>query len=256
VSSVDLGGGTLVLLEDLDGDASQSADVRASNCSASTTYTSASNLPAGKYTFIVKAVNKGRNSSVKVGETTVFTISDINASTGSWTDKTITDVNVPSAGKLTFVKGGSNTIDCYDILIAIRTGNATVSGTITDAGWSTFASNYALDLSTVTATSGATAYYASEASASTVTLSTTTATVPAGEGIMVKGTAGETFTIDVAASGTAIEGNLLKGQTTTGNVAASTSGTKHYVFGYKKPAEVVTESGFYNLVRATEVAAG
>lgn len=257
VSSVDLGGGTLVLLEDLDGDASQSADVRASNCSASTTYTSASNLPAGKYTFIVKAVNKGRNSSVKVGETTVFTINDVWPSNNSWTDKTFTDVIVPADGKLTLVKSPSaSACDPYDILIAIRTGNATVSGTITDAGWSTFASSYPLDLSTVTATSGATAYYASEASASTVTLSTTTATVPAGEGIMVKGTAGETFTIDVAASGTAIEGNLLKGQTTTGNVAASTSGTNHYVFGYKKPAEVVTEYGFYNLAGATEVAAG
>lgn len=257
VSSVDLGGGTLVLLEDLDGDASQSADVRASNCSASTTYTSASNLPAGKYTFIVKAVNKGRNSSVKVGETTVFTINDVWPSNNSWTDKTFTDVIVPADGKLTLVKSPSaSACDPYDILITIRTGNATVSGTITDAGWSTFASSYPLDLSTVTATSGATAYYASAASASTVTLSTTTATVPAGEGIMVKGTAGETFTIDVAASGTAIEGNLLKGQTTTGNVAASTSGTNHYVFGYKKPAEVVTEYGFYNLVSATEVAAG
>lgn len=256
VSSVDLGGGTLVLCEDLDGDASQNADIRASNRSAynNTAYTSASNLPAGKYTFIVKAMNRGRGSSVKVGETTVFTISDVISSNNSWADKTFTDVVVPADGKLTLVKGGNNTIDYYDILIAIRTGDATVSGTITPAGWSTFASSYPLDLSKLTATSGATAYYASDATGSTVTLTSTTATVQPGEGIMVKGTAGETFTIGVAASGTAIDGNLLKGQTTTGKVTASTTGAYHYVFGYQTNDASVY--GFYNLTSDTNVEAG
>ena len=132
----------------------------------------------------------------------------------------------------------------------------TVSGTITPAGWASFSSSYPLDLNTI---SGGEAYYASAANGETVTLTPTTATVPAGEGLMIKGTAGETFTIDVAASGTSISGNLLKGQTTTGNVAASTAsgpGTYHYVFGYKKPAEEVTEYGFYNLAAATTVPAG
>ncbi len=129
-----------------------------------------------------------------------------------------------------------------------------VSGTITDAGWSSFASPYALDLSTI---SGGTVYYASAADGSTVTLSTTTATVPAGEGIMVKGTAGEDFTINVALSGTTISGNLLKGQTTTGTVTASPAsgeGTYHYVFGYN--TSDATEYGFYNLAADTEVPEG
>lgn len=257
VSSVDLGGGILVLCEDLDGDASQNADIRASNRSAynNTAYTSDSNLPAGKYTFIVKAMNRGRGSSVKVGETTVFTISDVISSNNSWTDKTFTDVIVPADGKLSLVAGGSKTYDYYDILIAIRTGDATVSGTITPAGWSSFASSYPLDLSTLTATSSATAYYASAADGNTVTLTSTTATVPAGEGLMIKGTAGETFTIGVAAGGTAINGNLLKAGDGT-EVAASTAGAYHYVFGYKKPDDVVTEYGFYNLADPTIVPAG
>lgn len=129
-----------------------------------------------------------------------------------------------------------------------------VSGTITSAGWSTFASSYPLDLSTLTAAHTPTAYYASAASGSKVTLTSTTATVPAGEGIMIKGTAGETFTIDVAESGTAIDGNLLKGQTTTGNVAASTAGTYHYVFGFNTADPSIY--GFYNLASATSVPAG
>ena len=132
-----------------------------------------------------------------------------------------------------------------------ETSNAVVSGTITPAGWSTFSSSYPLDLSTI---SGGTAYYASAAGEGTVTLSTTDATVSAGEGIMVKGEPNATFTIKVAASGTAIDGNLLKGQTTTGNVAASTDGVKHYVFGYV--TETPSTYGFYNLASDTEVASG
>ena len=128
-------------------------------------------------------------------------------------------------------------------------GNS-VSGTITPAGWASFSSSYSLDLSTI---SGGTAYYASAASGSTVTLKPTgDVTVPAGEGLMIKGTAGETFTINVAASETAISGNLLKGQTTTGNVAASTAGAYHYVFGYESSSVY----GFYNLASATEIPAG
>jgi hypothetical protein len=78
--------------------------------------------------------------------------------------------------------------------------------------------------------------------------------VPAGEGLMIKGEPNAPFTIDVAASGTAISGNLLKGQTTTGNVAASTDDVKHYVFGYV--TETPTTYGFYNLAYATSVEAG
>ena len=134
------------------------------------------------------------------------------------------------------------------------TGIKTVYGTITPAGWASFSSSYPLDLNTI---SGGEAYYASAANGETVTLTPTTATVPAGEGLMIKGTPNATFTIDVAASGTSISGNLLKGQTTTGNVAASTAsgpGTYHYVFGYKTSDP--TEYGFYNLASATSVEAG
>ncbi len=124
-------------------------------------------------------------------------------------------------------------------------------GTITPAGWASFSSSMPLDLSTI---SGGTAYYASAASGSTVTLKETTAIVPANEGLMIKGTAGEVFIISKAAtSGTAIEDNLLK-PSTGASVDASTDGTYHYVFGYK--TSDATEYGFYNLSEATIVPAG
>ena len=125
-----------------------------------------------------------------------------------------------------------------------------VSGKITPAGWASFSSNYTLDLSTI---SGGTAYYASNAEGNTVTLKETTATVPAGTGLMIKGTADDMFTIDIAESGNAITGNLLKASNGS-EVAASATGTYHYVFGYDKNNASIY--GFYNLTQATTVPAG
>ena len=79
-------------------------------------------------------------------------------------------------------------------------------------GWATFSCGEPLDLANISASTGdAVAYYASDASGSTVTLTETAASVPAGEGILVKGTNGATVTIPVASSGTTISGNKLVG---------------------------------------------
>ena len=82
--------------------------------------------------------------------------------------------------------------------------------TIGSTGWTTFASPYALDLSSL---DGATAYYASAVGDGNVTMtSTESSAVAAGEGLMLKGTPGATISIPVAASaGTAISGNKLVG---------------------------------------------
>ena len=127
-----------------------------------------------------------------------------------------------------------------------------VSGTISPAGWSSFSSTFPLDLSTI---SGGTAYVASEASGPVVTLAPCTNVVAANTGLMVKGKANAEFTINVssAALTTPSATNLLKGQATTSNVAASgTDGKYHYVFGYESSSVY----GFYNLLADTEVSAG
>jgi hypothetical protein len=228
VNSVDLGGGTLVLFEDLDDSNSDGASTRASNCSAyiNKGYTSPSNLPAGKYNFIFRVENiNNRGSYIKVGDTEVY---QTNSKTkGAWNDVEVNDVIIPTAGALTLAKSGS-AYDGYDILIAICTS---VTAKIGTTGWTTFASASPLNLSGMTASEGdVNAYYASAASTSTVTMKLTTATVPAGEGLMLKGTAGATITIPVAASGTAIDGNLLKGCTTsTALEVNATSGYNNYV---------------------------
>ena len=88
----------------------------------------------------------------------------------------------------------------------------TASATIGATGWTTFSSVYPLDLSDLTASEGdVKAYYASATDASKVTMTSTDATVAAGEGLMLKGTPSATITIPVAASGDAIDGNKLVG---------------------------------------------
>ena len=209
--------------------------------------TSFVNLPAGKYNMVL--VNRCSGSQTAIhkfykgeDEDPFFSVDGYGYNnqhtSGEFTLTTPTTL---------YMKGGS-TANLVDWIYIEKTAE---SGTITPAGWASFSSSYPLDLSTI---SGGTAYYASAASDGKVTLSTTTAKVPAGEGIMVKGEPNATFTIKVADTGTAIDGNLLKGQTTTGTVAASTGGKYHYVFGYSKTD--ATDYGFYNLASDTEVAAG
>lgn len=103
--------------------------------------------------------------------------------------------------------------------------NASVA-TIGATGWTTFASPYALDLSGMTASTGdVAAYYASAVDGEGVTMTpTASSAVAAGTGLMLKGTAGATITIPVAASaGTAISGNKLVGCTTETGLDANDS---------------------------------
>lgn len=132
-------------------------------------------------------------------------------SKGAWTDKTITDVEIPEAGNVTLVKGGNNTIDCYDIIIAIRTGDITVPAAITAAGWATLYTNCPLDFSGV---EGLTAYTAT-LDGSTVTL-TEVDDVPANTGVVLKGAA-NTYEIPAIASSETAKGSL-EGSATDINV--------------------------------------
>jgi hypothetical protein len=124
-----------------------------------------------------------------------------------------------------------------------------VIGKTTKTGYATYSNANPLNLGAV---NGGQVYYASAASGNTVTMTNATGNVPAGEGLFVKGTAGQRFTIGVASSGTAITDNLLKGQLTEVTVAKSATGANHYVFGYTS----ATDYGFYNLTSDTTVPVG
>ena len=101
--------------------------------------------------------------------------------------------------------------------LEVTSTSQVATATIGTTGWTTFANASPLDLSSMTASKGeVTAYYASAVGGGNVTMtSTDQAAVAAGEGIMLKGTAGATITIPVVANGTAISGNKLVGCTTS-----------------------------------------
>ena len=132
-------------------------------------------------------------------------------------------------------------LDKNVVLKTIKLCATSVSATIGATGWTTFASPYALNLSSMTASTGeVTAYYASETSAESVTvLPTSSSAVQAGEGILLKGTAGATITIPVVASGSAIDGNLMVGCPTGATINNETANYgKCYVLGIESEQAV------------------
>ena len=154
--------------------------------------------------------------------------------------------------------GTSNLFSCYpttnttmDIVqIYKEVVPPTVSGTITEAGWNTFSSNYALDLSTIT---GGTAYVATTVDNTVVTMTKTTAKIAAGTGIMIKGNAGETFTISTTTDAATLEAdNQLVGLPNGGTVAAN---AYNFVFAWET-GDVSTAGFYYVDIAAPTLPAG
>lgn len=122
-------------------------------------------------------------------------------------------------------------------------------GVITASGWNTYSSNKKLDLSTLTADNSITAYYAKAIADGYVSMTPTDAIIDADEGIMIKGTAGDKFTIDATADDATFSGdNLLEGLPNGGTVSANDG---NYVFGWADAAD----PGFY-FVNDTEPTLG
>ena len=95
-----------------------------------------------------------------------------------------------------------------------------VTATIPTSGYGTIASAYPLDCANLP--DGLKAYKVTELTAETVTLEEVTTAVAAGTGLILKGTAGETYNIPVAATGTDIsETNKLQAAVTATAVEAN-----------------------------------
>ncbi len=96
----------------------------------------------------------------------------------------------------------------FDYILIRKIGDAVIDATIGAAGYSSFASAYAVNLDEI---EGATAYYASAVASDKVTLTKATGAVAAGTGLILKGEANASVTIPAVAEGSAIEGNKLVG---------------------------------------------
>lgn len=118
-------------------------------------------------------------------------------------------------------------------------------------GIMTYASDNALDFSNV---SGLTAHYASDFTTNhdkTGVLTMTQAgQVPAGEGLMLRGTADGTYFVPIIDAAAPLAGNLMVGLTTATNVATTEGGYTNYILS--KQNDVI---GWYPLAAAYELKA-
>ncbi len=130
---------------------------------------------------------------------------------------------------LQFFAGSTNVILDY-VLVELKALPVTLGSN----GYATFASPYALDLTTANLPSGVTAYKAS-VSGTTVTFTALNQTVPANTGVLLKGTG--TVNIPVAATGTAVEGNDFLVNEGGATFAGDAS---YYYFGLVKDSNPLT----------------
>ena len=94
----------------------------------------------------------------------------------------------------------------FEYVYTIEVLSPVVTATITAAGYATFSSTYPVDFTSV---AGLKTYKATACDGSKVTMEEVTGAVAANTGLVLKGAA-DTYSIPVAASGTAVDGNLLE----------------------------------------------
>ena len=146
-------------------------------------------------------------------------------------------ITIPNDGKQYSIVINNNTAYNSNLeldYVYVESVPATVPATLGTNGYATFASPYALDLTTANLPSGVIAYKAS-VSGTTVTFTPLNQTVPANTGVLLTGTG--TVNIPVAATGTAVEGNdfLVNNDGTT-----FTGEDSYYYFGLVKDSNPLT----------------
>jgi hypothetical protein len=187
-------------------------------------------LPAGKYevsTWTYSSAPGDRNQYVAI----VSPWADINvtekggscevANNDGWVKVTSTFIlTEPADVAFGFFAGQVARTAGFDNWKLTRIGDATVSKTITAAGWATYCSPYALDFTNTIANLEA-AYTITGHEGNSLTLSPVTGTIPANTGILLKGS-GECLIPVVASSTTDVSTNKLQGVTTETNKEANT----------------------------------
>ncbi len=208
--------------EDVSG-ASVGSNTRASKgnmgyTASATTYKNATTLSPGKYQICMRGQNgnsAARTYNFKVGESVVFTGSITN---GTNMDANSEEFTVYETSTLSFACEGSSSSG-IDYFYVVKTGDATVSKTVTSAGWATYCSPYALDFSSAITNLNA-AYLVVGGAGGYVTKSEITTTIPANTGILLRGEGEVTIPV-VASSATDVSANKLVGVTANTLIAAN-----------------------------------
>ena len=196
-------------------------------------------LAPGDYRFegqLVADGNSGRAITLREG-----TADPMVSLVGSNSTKYATaDFTVNSTTGALYINGANsgdvktNLSTSFDYVLIRKTGVAVTFGT---TNYATFASPYALDL---TSTASLKAYKAA-VSGSTVNFTELNQTVPANTGVLLEGTAGETVSIPVVASGDAVSENAFL-VNATGTTFTAESGYTY--FGLLKDKNPLTFATF------------
>lgn len=186
-------------------------------------------LPAGKYTATIYLAGNG-NRSIVIRNTanadnnsnTIISL-PINKTSpaGLYTSdefELLESTTISFTGYTTGDK--TNQSADIDYIYVTRTGDATIPVEIKTTG-TTFSSAYAIDCDNLP--SGVTAYKVTKMTASQVTAVEVSGKVAANTGLILKATAADNYNIPVAATGEAVDGNLLKAAVTATPVAADES---------------------------------
>ena len=132
--SVKYNSGLVVSFNDFDGSTGRSANDRASYGSSydNTAFTSENALEAGAYKVLLRYVNIGRGSTLKLGDQEIYASSS--TAKNLWVDA---EVNFTTEGgeHLKWDKGGQSTTDPIDILLVIKTE---IAVPVSSVGYATF----------------------------------------------------------------------------------------------------------------------
>lgn len=205
-------------------------------------------LPAGKYIFTLGTIG-GDTGNHQVAYTVSAGSTQI--ASGTCTGNFLT--NIVSSGftltgttPITFTCSDPSSSRGIDLVYVQKTGDvelpATVAATLGANGYSTFASVYDLDLSSL---SGVKAYTAT-LSGKDLSFSECTDKVVAGTGLLLKGAADAEVALPVISTGAAaVDGNALTGVTAATELQSNAEG--NYIFVMKKAAAASDELTFLPL---------
>ena len=190
-------------------------------------------LPGGVYSFDVSGRNQSSNPATLAVKVRLsdgsFLDTENEVSMNSSENKvcSFTGIEVPAGASIALVElSGYNSNIGVDYVIAYRTGDgaASVTATIGNNGYTTFASPYALDLSSIE--NGVTAYTAS-LDGNVLTFNECTGKVPTGTGLLLKGEANANVTIAVADEADDVT-SALTGVTATAGKSLQSEAPKYY----------------------------
>lgn len=241
--SVKYNSGLVVSFNDFDGSSDKNADIRASYGSSynNTTFTSENALEAGAYKVLLRYVNIGRGSTLKLGDQEIYASSS--TTSGNWTDA---EVNFTTEGGeyLKWDKGGQSTTDPIDILLVIKITEIAVP--VSSAGYATFVPS-----TNVVVPAGVTVYTGKvNVGKTSLALNpvATSTVLGAGQGFIVKADAGS-YNFAVTTAEAAKLDNDLKAADAPIEVSEERN---IYVLAKRESSPV----GFYRVKPNTTVAAG